>query len=109
MQTVALRNIYVGVGTLTVNTQDAITGDNLRDIPYRLTRADGTAVTLYRRPGTTLYSMEKADPGYTETIPDGTLIAGAHGLFTIRLATGPYTLPDTRGGRPATTAPARCR
>lgn len=94
VQTVALRNVYVGVGTLTVNTQDAITGNNLRDIPYRLTRADGTAVTLYRRPGTTLYSMGN-DPGYTETIPDGTLTAGANGLFTIRLETGTYTLTET--------------
>lgn len=93
VQTVALRNVYVGVGTLTVNTQDAITGDNLRDITYRLTR-DGTAVTLYRRPGTTLYSMGN-DPGYTETIPDGTLTAGANGLFTIRLETGTYTLTET--------------
>lgn len=93
VQTVALRNVYVGVGTLTVNTQDAITGDNLRDIPYRLTR-DGTAVTLYRRPGTTLYSMGN-DPGYTETISDGTLTAGANGLFTIRLETGTYTLTET--------------
>lgn len=93
VQTVALRNVYVGVGTLTVNTQDAITGDNLRDIPYRLTR-DGTAVTLYRRPGTTLYSMGN-DTGYTETIPDGTLTAGANGLFTIRLETGTYTLTET--------------
>ena len=93
VQTVALRNVYVGVGTLTVNTQDAITGDNLRDIPYRLTR-DGTAVTLYRRPGTTLYSMEN-DPDYTETIPNGTLTAGANGLFTIRLETGTYTLTET--------------
>lgn len=93
VQTVALRNIYVGVGTLTVNTQDAITGDNLRDIPYRLTR-DGSAVTLYRRPGTTLYSMGN-DPDYTETISDGTLTAGANGLFTIRLETGTYTLTET--------------
>lgn len=93
VQTVALRNVYVGVGTLTVNTQDAITGDNLRDIPYRLTR-DGTAVTLYRRPGTTLYSMQN-DPDYTETIPNGTLTAGANGLFTIRLETGTYTLTET--------------
>lgn len=94
VQTVALRNVYVGVGTLTVNTQDAITGNNLRDIPYRLTRADGTAVTLYRRPGTTLYSMGN-DADYTETIPNGTLTAGANGLFTIRLETGTYTLTET--------------
>lgn len=93
VQTVVLRNVYVGVGTLTVNTQDAITGDNLRDIPYRITR-DGTAVTLYRRPGTTLYSMGN-DPDYTETIPGGTLTAGANGLFTIRLETGTYTLTET--------------
>lgn len=93
VQTVALRNVYVGVGTLTVNTQDAITGDNLRDIPYRLTR-DGTAVTLYRRPGTTLYSMQN-DSGYTETITTGELTAGANGLFTIRLETGTYTLTET--------------
>lgn len=95
VQTVALRNVYVGVGTLTVNTQDSVTGDNLRDIPYRLTRADGSAVTLYRRPGTTLYSMEKDDPGYTDVIPDGTLTTGANGLFTIRLETGTYTLTET--------------
>ena len=93
VQTVALRNVYVGVGTLTVNTQDAITGDNLRDIPYRLTR-DGTAVTLYRRPGTTLYSMQN-DSGYTETITTGELTTGANGLFTIRLETGTYTLTET--------------
>lgn len=93
VQTVALRNVYVGVGTLTVNTQDAITGDNLRDIPYRLTR-DGTAVPLYRRPGTTLYSMIN-DTDYTETISNGTLTAGANGLFTIRLETGTYTLTET--------------
>lgn len=93
VQTVALRNVYVGVGTLTVNTQDALTGNNLRDITYRLTH-DGTAVTLYRRPGTTQYSMGN-DPGYTETIPDGTLTAGANGLFTIRLETGTYTLTET--------------
>lgn len=94
VQTVALRNVYVGVGTLTVNTQDSVTGNNLKNVPYRLTRADGSAVTLYRRPGTTLYSMEN-DPGYTETIPDGTLTAGANGLFTIRLETGTYTLTET--------------
>lgn len=94
VQTVALRNVYVGVGTLTVNTQDALTGNNLRDITYRLTREDGTAVTLYRRPGTTQYSMGN-DPGYTETISDGTLTAGANGLFTIRLETGTYTLTET--------------
>lgn len=95
VQTVALRNVYVGVGTLTVNTQDSVTGNNLKNVPYRLTRADGSAVTLYRRPGTTLYSMEKDDPGYTETISDGTLTAGANGLFTIRLETGTYTLTET--------------
>lgn len=93
VQTVALRNVYVGVGTLTVNTQDALTGNNLRDITYRLTR-DGTAVTLYRRPGTTQYSMIN-DTDYTETIPGGTLTAGANGLFTIRLETGTYTLTET--------------
>lgn len=32
---------------------------------------------------------------YTETISDGTLIAGANGLFTIRLETGTYTLTET--------------
>lgn len=93
VQTVALRNVYVGVGTLTVNTQDSVTGNNLKNVPYRLTR-DGTAVTLYRRPGTTLYSMEE-DPDYTEKITTGELTAGANGLFTIRLETGTYTLTET--------------
>lgn len=94
VQTVALRNVYVGVGTLTVNTQDSVTGNNLKNVAYRLTAADGSAVTLYRKPGTTLYSMEN-DPDYTETIPDGTLTTGANGLFTIRLETGTYTLTET--------------
>lgn len=35
------------------------------------------------------------DTDYTETIPDGTLTAGANGLFTIRLETGTYTLTET--------------
>ena len=94
VQTVALRNVYVGVGTLTVNTQDSVTGNNLKNVAYRLTAADGTAVTLYRKPGTTLYSMQN-DSGYTETITTGELTTGANGLFTIRLETGTYTLTET--------------
>lgn len=35
------------------------------------------------------------DTDYTETISDGTLTAGANGLFTIRLETGTYTLTET--------------
>lgn len=93
VQTVALRNVYVGVGTLTVNTQDSVTGNNLKNVAYQLTR-DGSAVTLYRKPGTTLYSMQN-DSGYTETITTGELTAGANGLFTIRLETGTYTLTET--------------
>ncbi len=94
VQTVAFRNIYVGVGTLTVNTQDSVTGNSLKNVAYRLTAADGSAVTLYRRPGTTLYSMQN-DSGYTETITTGELTAGANGLFTIRMETGTYTLTET--------------
>lgn len=114
VQTVALRNVYVGVGTLTVNTQDSVTGNNLKNVPYRLTR-DGSAVTLYRRPGTTLYSMEN-DPGYTETIPDGTLTEtlpdGYYGPGTVQVtvtkpADGPITYYSVAQNLPTeVTAPA---
>lgn len=93
VQTVALQNIYVGIGTLTVKTQDSITGNGLAKVEYKLSRPGGAEVVLYRKPNTTLYSVVQEE-GYTEQIADCKIIAGASGFFTIRLEEGTYTLTE---------------
>lgn len=94
VQTVALQNIYVGIGTLTVKTQDSITGNGLAKVEYKLSRPGGAEVVLYRKPNTTLYSVLQEE-GYTEQIADCKIIADASGFFTIRLEEGTYTLTET--------------
>lgn len=94
VQTVALQNIYVGIGTLTVKTQDSITGNGLANVEYKLSRPGGAEVVLYRKPNTTLYSVVQEE-GYTEQIADCKIIADASGFFTIRLEEGTYTLTET--------------
>lgn len=94
VQTVALQNIYVGIGTLTVKTQDSITGNGLAKVEYKLSRPGGAEVVLYRKPNTTLYSVVQEE-GYTEQIADCKIIADASGFFTIRLEEGIYTLTET--------------
>ena len=94
VQTVALQTIYVGIGTLTVKTQDSITGNGLAKVEYKLSRPGGAEVVLYRKPNTTLYSVVQEE-GYTEQIADCKIIADASGFFTIRLEEGTYTLTET--------------
>ena len=94
VQTVDLQNIYVGIGTLTVKTQDSITGNGLAKVEYKLSRPGGAEVVLYRKPNTTLYSVVQEE-GYTEQIADCKIIADASGFFTIRLEEGTYTLTET--------------
>lgn len=94
VQTVALQNIYVGISTLTVKTQDSITGNGLAKVEYKLSRPGGAEVVLYRKPNTTLYSVVQEE-GYTEQIADCKIIADASGFFTIRLEEGTYTLTET--------------
>lgn len=93
VQTMALQNIYVGIGTLTVKTQDSITGNGLAKVEYKLSRPGGAEVVLYRKPNTTLYSVVQEE-GYTEQIADCKIIADASGFFTIRLEEGTYTLTE---------------
>lgn len=93
VQTVALQNIYVGIGTLTVKTQDSIIGNGLAKVEYKLSRPGGAEVVLYRKPNTTLYSVVQEE-GYTEQIADCKIIADASGFFTIRLEEGTYTLTE---------------
>lgn len=93
VQTVALQNIYVGIGTLTVKTQDSITGNGLAKVEYKLSRPGGAEVVLYRKPNTALYSVVQEE-GYTEQIADCKIIADASVFFTIRLEEGTYTLTE---------------
>lgn len=83
----------MGIGTLTVKTQDSITGNGLAKVEYKLSRPDGAEVALYRKPNTTLYSVVQEE-GYTEQIADCKIIADASGFFTIRLEEGTYTLTE---------------
>ncbi len=94
VQTVALQNMYVGMGTLTVKTQDSITGNGLAKVEYELTRPDGAEVTLYRKPNTTLYSVVQEE-GYTERVTGRKLLTDPSGFFAIRLDEGTYTLTET--------------
>lgn len=88
VQTVALQNIYVGIGTLTVKTQDSITGNGLAKVEYKLSRPDGAEVVLYRKPNTTLYSVVQEE-GYTEQIADCKIIADASGFLPSGWRKGP--------------------
>lgn len=94
VQTVALQNMYVGMGSLTVKTQDSITGNGLGRVTYQLSRQDDAAVTLYRKPNTALYSVVQEE-GYTEQVVGCRIIADASGFFTIRLEEGTYILTET--------------
>lgn len=93
VQTVALQNMYVGMGTLTVKTQDSITGNGLARVEYKLSRPDGAEVALYRKPNTTLYSVVQEE-GYTERVTGCKIIADSSGFFTIRLEEGIYILTE---------------
>lgn len=88
VQTVALQNIYVGIGTLTVKTQDSITGNGLAKVEYKLSRPGGAEVVLYRKPNTTLYSVVQEE-GYTEQIADCKIIADASGFLPSGWRKGP--------------------
>lgn len=95
MQTVAIQNMYVGAGTLTVKKQDAVTGNGLSGVVFTLYNAENEPMTLYRKMGTQLYSTG-VEEDYTEKITDGGLTTGANGFFTVKLSEGEYYLAETQ-------------
>ena len=96
VQTVAMQNIYVKAGLLTVAKLDSNTGNGIREVAFRLEHEDGTALSLYKKPGTSEYTTSDREAGYTELVRDNTVRSGPNGYFYIKLAADgrPYTLEE---------------
>lgn len=96
VQIVALQNIYVKAGLLTVAKLDSNTGNGIRDVAFRLEHEDDTALSLYRKPGTNEYTTSDQEAGYTELVTDNMMRSGPNGYFYIKLAADgrPYTLEE---------------
>lgn len=97
IQTVAFRNLYVQAGLLTVFKTDLGTGHGLRQVTFRLSRADGTPMQLWQMPGTNRYSSDTTAPeeGYTFLVPYSAAATDENGYFYVKLAVGEYYLDET--------------
>lgn len=97
IQTVAFRNLYVQAGLLTVFKTDLGTGHGLRNVTFRLSRTDGTAMQLWQMPGTNRYSSDSsaATEGYTTLVPGNAVTTDQNGYFYVKLAVGEYFLDET--------------
>ena len=96
VQSVALQNIYVKAGLLTVAKLDSNTGNGIRDVAFRLTHESDPELTVYKKPGTNEYTTSQQEKGYTERVEDNLVTSGPNGYFYIRLAADgqPYTLEE---------------
>ena len=96
VQSVALQNIYVKAGLLTVAKLDSNTGNGIRDVAFRLTHESDPELTVYKKPGTNEYTASQQEKGYTERVEDNLVTSGPNGYFYIRLAADgqPYTLEE---------------
>jgi hypothetical protein len=96
VQSVALQNIYVKAGLLTVAKLDSNTGNGIRDVAFRLTHENDPELTVYKKPGTNEYTTSQQEKGYTERVEDNLVTSGPNGYFYIRLAADgqPYTLEE---------------
>ena len=93
-KTVSFRNYYLQPKTLTIHKIDAFTSLPLANVTFTLSRADQTPLTLYRKPGTSMYSyMTSAD--YSEPVNDGKIVTDANGDLFLSLAAGSYVLAET--------------
>ena len=93
-KTVSFRNYYLQPKTLTIHKIDAFTSLPLANVTFTLSRAGQTPLTLYRKPGTSMYSyMTSAD--YSEPVNDGRIVTDANGDLFLSLAAGSYALAET--------------
>lgn len=97
IQAVAFRNLYVQAGLLTVFKSDLGTGHGLRNVTFRLSRTDGTAMQLWQMPGTNRYSSDTTaqEEGYTFLVPNNAATTDENGYFYVKLAVGEYYLDET--------------
>lgn len=84
---VKLENTYVKAGMLRIHKVDAYTGDGMANIQFILSRADGEALTLYRKQGTSEYSTASnaTDLGFTEAMTRNIITTNTNGDVYISL------------------------
>lgn len=97
VQTVALENMYVKTGTLTVAKRDSVTGHGIAGVEFVLSMNDppeGTTFQLYHKPGSSQYSSDNDDE-YTETVTGNVVVTGGNGYTYLKLKGGhTYTLTE---------------
>lgn len=97
VQTVALENMYVKTGTLTVAKRDSVTGHGIAGVEFVLSMNDppeGTTFQLYHKPGSSEYSSDNDDE-YTEIVTDNIVTTGSSGYIYLKLKGGhTYTLTE---------------
>lgn len=98
VQTVALENMYVKTGTITVAKRDSVTGHGIAGVEFELSMNDppeGTTFQLYHKPGSSQYSSDLQDEGYTDVAADNVAVTGGNGYFYLKLKGGhSYTLTE---------------
>lgn len=103
IQTVALQNLYVRSGILVLHKVDAGTDEGISNVSFQLSHKDGSALTLYRKPGTSAYYAPAdgtPDGIHTELVPDNKAVTDANGYLYLKLppygsTTGEYFLEET--------------
>lgn len=97
VQTVALENMYVKTGTVTVAKRDSVTGHGIAGVEFELTMDkpdEGTVFQLYHKPGSSEYSSDNDDE-YTKIVTDNIVTTGSSGYIYLKLASGyTYTLTE---------------
>lgn len=98
VQTVALENMYVKTGTITVAKRDSVTGHGIAGVEFELSMNDppeGTTFQLYHKPGSSQYSSDLQDEGYTDVAADNVAVTGSSGYIYLKLKGGhTYTLTE---------------
>lgn len=91
-QTIIFNNLYTRAGMLNVWKVDLVTRDGIAGATFNLKDADGNAPTLYHKPSANEYSTDASSAeqeGFTEKV--SSIITGASGRFSMKLATNPDT------------------